>query len=146
MLRNALSRYTSIRSSSASGTTGHRPLEGKAKSAWRNRAARLANKHFLPRIQKLSPLCTTSLSVKRNVTFAGTNALPRYTSSVGYADTCLAAARAGAGLGSHREPIQYRAPASQPSRGRLSQRGGIVPRGLQTNIFCPEYRNFLRCA
>ena len=28
-----------------------------------------------------------SLSVKRNVTFAGTNALARYTSSVGYADT-----------------------------------------------------------
>ena len=25
--------------------------------------------------------------MKRNVTFAGTNALPRYTSSVGYADT-----------------------------------------------------------
>ena len=28
-----------------------------------------------------------SLSVKQNVTFAGTNALARYTSSVGYADT-----------------------------------------------------------
>ena len=28
-----------------------------------------------------------SLSVKQNVTFAGTNALPRYTSSVGSADT-----------------------------------------------------------
>ena len=34
------------------------PSEGKAKS---DRAARLANKHFLPRIRKLSPLCTTSL-------------------------------------------------------------------------------------
>ena len=33
-------------------------------------------------------------------------------------DSCLAAARAGAGLGSHREPIQYRAPASQPSEGK----------------------------
>ena len=30
MLRNALTRYTSIRSSSASGTTHHLPLEGKA--------------------------------------------------------------------------------------------------------------------
>ena len=28
-----------------------------------------------------------SLSVKQNVTIAGTNALARYTSSVGYADT-----------------------------------------------------------
>ena len=37
------------------------------------------------------------------------------------ADSCLAAARAGAGLGSHREPIQYRAPASQPSRGSQSK-------------------------
>ena len=41
----------------------HLPLEGKAKSARRNRAARIANKHFLPRIQKLFPLCTTSLSL-----------------------------------------------------------------------------------
>ena len=86
MLCNALSRYTSIRSSSASGTTGHlsrcgsvrrgswfplgtnsipRPcfaaLEGKAKSARRIRAARIADERFLPRTRKLSPLCTTSL-------------------------------------------------------------------------------------
>ena len=42
--------------------------------------------------------------------------------------SCLAAARVSsssasgtAGLGSHREPIQYRAPASQPSRGSQSR-------------------------
>ena len=35
--------------------------------------------------------------------------------------TCLAAARSGAGLGSHREPIQYRAPASQPSKGKAER-------------------------
>ena len=29
MFRNALARYTSIRSSSASGTTGHLPLKGE---------------------------------------------------------------------------------------------------------------------
>ena len=54
---NALPRYTS-----SVGYADTFPSEGKAKSARRNRAARLANKHFLPRIQKLSPLCTTSLS------------------------------------------------------------------------------------
>jgi len=59
--------------------------------------------------------------VKQNVTFAGTNALARYTSSVGYADTCLAAARAGAVLGLPRKPIHCRAPASQPSRGSQSK-------------------------
>ena len=62
-----------------------------------------------------------SLSVKQKVTFAGTNALARYTSSVGYADTF-------------------------PSRGRLSQRGGIVPRGSLSKQVLPEHRNFLRCA
>ena len=67
-----------------------------------------------------------SLSVKQNVTFSGTNALARYTSSVGYADTCLAAARSGAGLGSHWEPIQYRAPASQPSKGK-AERTAFAP-------------------
>ena len=39
------------------------PSDGKAKSARRNRAARIANKHFLPRIQKLFQLCTTALSL-----------------------------------------------------------------------------------
>ena len=58
-----------------------------------------------------------SLSVKQNVTFAGTNALARYTSSVGYADTF-------------------------PSRGRLSQRGEIMPRGQLTNVFCPNTETF----
>ena len=42
-----------------------------------------------------------------------------------------------AGLGSHREPIQYRAPASQPSRG--SQRG-VVPRGSPNKHVLPRTR------
>ena len=78
-----------------------------------------------------------SLSVKQNVTFAGTNALPRYTSSVGYADSCLAAARSGAVLGLHRRPIHCRAPASQPSRGRLSQRDAVT-KSLSPNQNPPE--------
>ena len=40
--------------------------------------------------------------------------------------SCLAAARAGAVLGLHRRPIHCRAPASQPSRGRLSQRDAVT--------------------
>ena len=74
--------------------------------------------------------CSAKRVTKHKVTFSSVNgsASGTYTSSVGYADTCLAAARVSsssasgtAGLGSHREPIQYRAPASQPSRGSQSR-------------------------
>ena len=45
---------------SSGGIRRHLPLEGKAKSG---RAARTADERFLPRIRKLSPLCTKSLSL-----------------------------------------------------------------------------------
>gem|GEM_PF-4038326 len=63
------------------------------------------------------------------------------------ADSCLAAARVSsssasgtAGLGSHREPIQYRAPASQPSRGRLSR--GRATRLAEQTGFAPNTETF----
>ena len=61
--------------------------------------------------------------------------------------SCLAAARVSsssasgtAGLGSHREPIQYRAPASQPSRG--SQSKGRAARGATQTTFAPNTETF----
>ena len=90
--------------------------------------------------------CSAKRVTKHKVTFSFVNgsASGTYTSSVGYADTCLAAARVSsssasgtAGLGSHREPIQYRAPASQPSRGRLSR---VVPRGSPGKKVFPRTR------
>ena len=56
------------------------------------------------------------------------------------ADSCLAAARSGAGLGSHRKPIQYRAPASQPSRG--SQSRGRAARLTGQTGFAPNAETF----
>ena len=85
--------------------------------------------------------------MKQNVTFAGTNALPRYTSSGGSADTCLAAARVSSSsasgtavLGLHRRPIHCRAPASQPSRGR--QRRNRAARLAEQTRFAPNTETF----
>ena len=86
--------------------------------------------------------CSAKRVTENKVTFSPANgsASGTYTSSVGYADTCLAAARSGAGLGSHREPIQYRAPASQPSRGRQSRNH---PRGSPSKqVFAPNTETF----
>ena len=56
------------------------------------------------------------------------------------ADTCLAAARAGAVLGLPRRPIHCRAPASQPSRG--SQSKGRAARLAEQTSFAPNTETF----
>ena len=93
--------------------------------------------------------CSAKRVTQHKVTFRHENgsASGTYTSSVGYADTCLAAARVSsssasgtAGLGSHREPIQYRAPASQPSRG--SQGWGRAARLANKHFYCPNTETF----
>ena len=88
-----------------------------------------------------------SLSVKQNVTFAGTNALPRYTSSVGSADTCLAAARVSSSSASGtavldlpRRSIHYQAPASQPSKGKA--KSGRAARLAEETDFAPNTETF----
>ena len=56
------------------------------------------------------------------------------------ADTCLAAARAGAVLGLPRRPIHCRAPASQPSEGK--PRLGSCRAARRANRFCPNTETF----